>query len=255
MPDPFLIPCLVQLRAEFNLQNPKRDKDSDGWIGDVAHQTRTSDHNPRPNGAVLAIDVDTTGPWPRGNHIEDYISHIREREDMGEEARLEYMISNGHIASIDSGWAWVPYDGEDPHTNHVHFSARHDHVGQNSTVSWQLEKVGTVAHDPLDATDLAAIATKLATEAGANPLSPGTFGWNMRALPWKYPTGKSAAGASFLNDLSVLYDAVQALEASVGDILELVQDLNHDPADGGPSEIQESIGHAVWMVTPRTLTA
>jgi hypothetical protein len=54
-----LIPSLVRLRQEFNLINPERDKASDGWIGDAAHQANpTSDHNPDLRGLVHAIDMD-----------------------------------------------------------------------------------------------------------------------------------------------------------------------------------------------------
>ena len=52
-PSPYLVACLVQLRAEFNAINPRRDKSSDGWIGDVAHQGEVSDHNPDSAGRVL----------------------------------------------------------------------------------------------------------------------------------------------------------------------------------------------------------
>jgi hypothetical protein len=36
MPDWFLVPCLVQLRTEFNTLSPNRDKGADGSIGDTA---------------------------------------------------------------------------------------------------------------------------------------------------------------------------------------------------------------------------
>ncbi len=61
----YLVPSLARLRTEFNQLNPGRDKASDGWIGDAEHQANpTSDHNPDERGAVHAIDVDNTGPWP-----------------------------------------------------------------------------------------------------------------------------------------------------------------------------------------------
>ena len=41
-----LAPSLVHARAEVNAGWPGRDKTSDGWIGDTAHQSTGSDHNP-----------------------------------------------------------------------------------------------------------------------------------------------------------------------------------------------------------------
>lgn len=42
---------------QINDRWPRRDKASDGSVGDTAHQARPSDHNPR-HGVVHAIDID-----------------------------------------------------------------------------------------------------------------------------------------------------------------------------------------------------
>jgi hypothetical protein len=131
MTTPYLVPCLVVLRSEFNELSPNRDKGADGWIGDTAHQVHTSDHNPDALGRVLAIDIDSTGPWPKP--FDTLVESLR-----GDD-RLEYIIWNRRIASRDQGWTWRTYTGTaDPHTNHAHFSARHDHTGNNSIAPWGL---------------------------------------------------------------------------------------------------------------------
>jgi hypothetical protein len=132
MATPYLVPCLVTLRSEFNALSPGRDKGADGWIGDAAHSARTSDHNPDALGRVLAVDIDSTGPWPVP--FDGLVESLRADD------RLEYIIWNRRIASRDQGWTWRTYTGTaDPHTNHAHFSARHDHTGNTSTAPWGLK--------------------------------------------------------------------------------------------------------------------
>jgi hypothetical protein len=143
--DPYLVPCLATLRAEFNALNPKRDKGSDGWIGDEAHQAEHSDHNPDSAGRVLALDIDATGPWPGG--VTDFNAFNMMVESLRGDSRLEYIIWNRRIASRDQGWKWRTYTGtSDPHTGHAHFSARHDHTGNTSTADWGIE-IMAVADD------------------------------------------------------------------------------------------------------------
>jgi hypothetical protein len=137
-PTPYLVACLVQLRAEFNAVSPKRDKGADGWIGDAAHRGEVSDHNPDSAGRVLAVDIDSTGPWPQA--FDTYVQSIVARQKAGWDGRLEYVIWNRHIASRSSRWAWLTYTGtNDPHTGHAHFSARHDHTGNTDKSPWGVE--------------------------------------------------------------------------------------------------------------------
>lgn len=135
MATPYLVTCLVELRSEFNGINQKRDKGADGWIGDAAHQNEVSDHNPDSTGRVLALDIDSSGPWPV--EFDTYVNNIVDRQNDGYDTRLEYVIWNRRIASRSNGWNWVKYTGSnDPHINHAHFSARHDHTGNTSGKTW-----------------------------------------------------------------------------------------------------------------------
>lgn len=128
----YLVACLGTLREEFNRLGPGRDKGADGWIGDPAHAATTSDHNPDAQGRVLAVDIDSSGPWPV-----DFGTVV---ESVRGDFRLEYIIWNRRIASRSQDWAWRAYTGtNDPHTGHAHFSARHDHTGNTSTEPWSVE--------------------------------------------------------------------------------------------------------------------
>lgn len=145
-----LIPCLVALRAEFNLLSPARDRGADGSIGDSSH-TSTSDHSPdedslplRPrdpdsNNEVHALDIDSTGPWP--GSFDAVIRRLVARERAEYESttmvgRLQYVIWDRRIASRSWGWAWQSYTGADPHTNHAHFSARYTAAQEVDTRPW-----------------------------------------------------------------------------------------------------------------------
>lgn len=57
MTQPRLADSLVTLRNEVDARYPMRNKDSDGWIGNEAHQATASDHNPNADGVVCAIDL------------------------------------------------------------------------------------------------------------------------------------------------------------------------------------------------------
>lgn len=135
-----LVPSLVALRNEINRLAPGRDKASDGAIGDPAHASSVSDHNPDETGntggvedsdsinEVHAIDVDATGPWPAGVSMTKIVNHIVGRCRAGAEKRFRYIIwcppgGSPTIWSASTGWQPKPYSGSNPHDKHAHFSA------------------------------------------------------------------------------------------------------------------------------------
>jgi len=119
--------AIVRLQYELDKLAPKRSKVSDGWIGDAAHATRTSDHNPwvkdsKGVGVVRGVDIthDPAGGVD-GNRLAAWIaSQLGKHPALG---RGAYVIWNHRIISTDRlGEGWRRYDGSNPHTKHVHVS-------------------------------------------------------------------------------------------------------------------------------------
>lgn len=126
MARPRLVAAGVTLRDQVNRRWTHRDKRSDGWIGDSAHQARPSDHNPDKNGWVHAIDIDHDFLGPRGGAEEaerfanELIALAREGKDRG---RLKYVVYNNRIASgTHKNQYWVWRKGNWGHTQHIHVS-------------------------------------------------------------------------------------------------------------------------------------
>lgn len=156
-PEPYLVESLVQLRTEFNHENPARYKGADGWIGDTRHQQEnpSSKHNPDSLGRVRAIDIDKTGPWPVP--FTEYIDYLADRCRTGAENRLELIIWDREICSRDSKWQWVTYTGtSDPHTGHAHLQARNDGTGYTSGKTFGLSSVSEDIVTPDDIKKIAA---------------------------------------------------------------------------------------------------
>jgi len=117
---------LLTLRDQVNAAHPRRDKASDGTIGDAAHAATVSDHNPDAYGVVRALDLDHD---PDGATYADKLdAHaLADALVASRDSRISYVISRGRIArSYPKGtvapFAWAPYTGTDPHTSHVHVS-------------------------------------------------------------------------------------------------------------------------------------
>lgn len=118
---------LEALREEIDAAWPDRSRASDGTIGDAAHSTSLSEHNPVGHpygpkhgtpGAVHAMDITAEGIDADAVVAATIGDH-----------RLWYVIYDGSIYSKTYDWAQRPYKGSNPHTSHIHFSLAADDQG------------------------------------------------------------------------------------------------------------------------------
>jgi hypothetical protein len=136
---------LLVLRDQVNQLAPNRSRASDGLVGDTAHQSTNSDHNPHyvagvGNDIVTALDL-THDP---AHSFDSYL--FAEVLRTNRDRRIKYVISNHRIfssyaAAGRAAWTWGSYTGADPHTNHVHVSVLDSPVSDTRT-PWNLEGMG-----------------------------------------------------------------------------------------------------------------
>lgn len=121
--------------TQLNKLAPRRSRRSDGTIGDAAHASRKSDHNPWFRSTVTAVDI--THDPENGMSCDTLAAALVANRD----ARLKYVIWNRRIFSKRSGrWAWRSYSGSNPHTSHLHLSVQpNDSV--NDARPWDLAKI------------------------------------------------------------------------------------------------------------------
>jgi hypothetical protein len=115
------------LLGEINASAPARSKASDGSIGDEAHSSTSSDHNPCDCHAVVAardFTHDPAGGFDAGAFARWLAGRV-----VTCEPRVKYIISNREICSGQGqdypAGVWRPYTGSNPHEHHCHVSVRH----------------------------------------------------------------------------------------------------------------------------------
>lgn len=122
-----------QLLRELDRLWPNRSRVSDGWIGDAAHQSRESDHNPWiiDNGIGVVTARDITRDDEHGPDLE-LLAYT-----LIDDSRTKYVIFNSRIAS--QGGPWRPYTGSNPHDRHLHLSVNSFRSDYDDTSSWLTE--------------------------------------------------------------------------------------------------------------------
>jgi hypothetical protein len=134
----FVAPSLRALFAEVDQMAPRRRRRSDGAVGDAAHQTRKSDHNPDRSAGGIVRAIDVTHDPAGGCDCNQIARRLRERRD----PRVAYIIFNRRIMAGNDGpspWVWRRYTGASPHTHHMHVSIRHTRGAERDRGTWLLE--------------------------------------------------------------------------------------------------------------------
>lgn len=149
------------LLDEVNAKAPRRSKVSDGSIGDAAHATRTSDHNPWVQyggyGIVRARDI-THDP---ANSLDcQWLAEVLTAliaTGVHPACRSgAYVIWRSRIYSFDRRHeGWRPYSGSNPHDKHLHISVATDPAGFDSTASWLVHQEDDMALTDEDARKVA----------------------------------------------------------------------------------------------------
>jgi len=158
---------LETLRHQIDARFPERSRAADGAIGDAAHQTRDSDHNPWYGPGIVTARDFTHDP-SHGLDIQTVADQLLGSRD----PRIKYVIANRRIATSGT-WQWGPYTGPNPHEAHFHLSVVAD-PRCDEAQAWSLPILG----DAPDVPDVPVVPD----------LVPGAFvtwgtGVNVRAAP------------------------------------------------------------------------
>lgn len=128
---------LIKLKSQINKAVPSRAIGDDGGIGDKAHQSRDSDHNPQiadddGYGVVTAYDF-THDP---ASGMDSYM--LAEWFRKNPDKRIKYIISNRKIWNPSVSPSWRRYTQANPHDKHVHFSIKGKEIFFDDDSDWRL---------------------------------------------------------------------------------------------------------------------
>ena len=130
------------LLDEVNASAPRRSKVSDGSIGDAAHATRSSDHNPwvTYGGQGIVRARDFTHDPANGLDCNKLAEALSALIAVGAHPACRsgaYVIWRSRIFSFDRRHeGWRRYTGSNPHDKHLHISVATDPAGFDSSLSW-----------------------------------------------------------------------------------------------------------------------
>lgn len=128
-----VVPNLNECRDQLNDRFPKRDKTSDGTIGDASHAASSSSHNPDKTGnpeyrdgdsknEIRARDVDADLNDPDYD-MEDVVQLWVKLARAGVLWWIRYIIYKGRIWHKKDGYKTREYTGKNKHDEHAHVNS------------------------------------------------------------------------------------------------------------------------------------
>jgi hypothetical protein len=186
---------LQAFRDELNGVFPGRDKTTDGAVGDLAHQSGSSGHNPDRTGRaeykdgdaldeVRAVDIDRD--LVPGSSVDWMLVLIRwliegmRAGRWGAADPFRYIIyrpkgsSVTYIWHVSQGWASRKYTGSNPHDKHAHFSGGWSAAADSRTGRLGIAEIREEEDMPLTNAEIDKIAAATAAAVGALPIEDGT---------------------------------------------------------------------------------
>lgn len=133
-----VVPCLDEALAQLNARFPKRDKSSDGGLGDKAHRKKISSHNPDESGTPEHRDADKVDDIrardfdvdlrdaETGTTMEQVVQHWVRLCRTGKLWWVRYIIYKGRIWHASDGYQTRRYIGVNKHDKHVHVNSGFD---------------------------------------------------------------------------------------------------------------------------------
>jgi hypothetical protein len=129
--------CLLVARDQMQARHPGTP--NPGFIGDDAHASRTSDHNPWVDDPASSVNVVTAGDFYHRPQLGFDAGKFAEQLKASGDPRIKYVIWNRRIWSrARASEGWRPYNGTNPHTGHCHLSVSSSKSLYDSTRSWNL---------------------------------------------------------------------------------------------------------------------
>jgi hypothetical protein len=246
----------ITLADEINRRWPGRDRASDGTVGDAAHATRTSDHNPwvvvDGVGVVRARDIDKDGidaPW--------LVEHLRALGAAGD-PRLTgggYIIFNRRITRPDFT-GWREYTGSNPHTSHAHVSFSRDRAGFDSAAPWAIHPAASAPSTEDDdmTPEQDRLLREVHTELTRRHATRADYSFLGEPEPAARPADTVAGFA--INADARAYEARQIAVALARRLDALAQHIAGAPATGGltADDVRSLIREALADLGPLHLT-
>ncbi|MFC6022983.1 hypothetical protein ACFP2T_43390 [Plantactinospora solaniradicis] len=198
----YLNRSLTNYRTAVNAAYPRRDKTSDGWIGNAAHQLTDSDHNPDPDGSVDAWDMDVDLRSGGDSAAIEMLKDVFEKHPAA-----RYWIHNRRIAHRNTGWDRRPYRGANPHDKHVHWNS--DESREDNNTPW-------ILGDDLPLTDDDAVLVARAVHNQGIGRTGKTIGYaldNVLDLPERLQTIEAKVDQLGTREIEVSVDAGEVAAA------------------------------------------